>query len=113
MLIIGREIGQAVIIGGNVKVTAIQFASKLKLAIEAPDDIPIDRVKPDVVKKLRKNYKIIGDTIQIGDSIKVTILQTETKSLRFAIDAPKEVAIYREELLENKASFNQQPAQIS
>ncbi|MGJ7909838.1 carbon storage regulator [Neobacillus sp. LXY-1] len=110
MLIVGREIGQAVIIGDNIKVTALQLGSKLKLAIDAPEHIQISRVIPnqDTRDKLKKRARLIGDTLLIGEMIKVTILQTDSGLVRFAIDAPKEISVYREELLyERRLTENQ------
>ena len=103
MLIVGREIGQSVIIGEFVKVTVLQFGSKLRLAIDAPKHIRITRDKQtQVSNSYKKRVKKVGDTIQIGSSVKLTVLQTESGLLRFAIDAPKEISIFREELYENK-----------
>jgi carbon storage regulator CsrA len=100
MLIIGREIGQSVIIGDVIKVTILQIGSNLRLAIDAPMHIRISRVKqnPEDTLKLSNRARIIGDTLLIEDDIKVSMLQTESGLLRFAIDAPKEVGIFREEL---------------
>ncbi|WP_043930495.1 carbon storage regulator [Bacillus sp. EB01] len=98
MLIIGREIGQSVIIDGDVKVTAVQFASKLRLTVDAPENIQVTRSKPEPARIFKKKLKSISETVQIGDSIKVTILLTETGLLRLAIDAPREIRVYREEL---------------
>jgi sRNA-binding carbon storage regulator CsrA len=36
LLIVGREIGQSVIIGDVIKVTVLQIQSKLKVDIDAP-----------------------------------------------------------------------------
>jgi carbon storage regulator CsrA len=100
MLIVGREIGQSVIIDNSIKVTVQQTGSKFQLAIDAPEHIRISQVKQNGSKtdKLKKGARIIGATTLIGDYIKVTILQTESGLLRFAIDAPKEISIFREEL---------------
>jgi carbon storage regulator CsrA len=100
MLIVGREIGQSVIIDDSIKVTVLQTGSKLQLAIDAPNHIQISQVKQNGSKtdKLKKGARIVGATTLIGDYIKVTILQTESGLLRFAIDAPKEISIFREEL---------------
>jgi carbon storage regulator CsrA len=100
VLIVGREIGQSVIIGEAVKVTVLQLGSKLRLAIEAPRSFPITQVKQNEIgkSKLKKGARIIGATTQIGEYIKVTVIQTETGLLRFAIDAPREINIFREEL---------------
>jgi carbon storage regulator CsrA len=104
LLIVGREIGQSVIIGDVIKVTVLQIQSKLKVVIDAPKNIRISYEKQIIPRltQLKKRVRIIGETIAIGEDIKVTILQTESGLLRFAIDAPKEISIYREELMINK-----------
>ena len=40
-----------------------------------------------------------GEAIWIGDNIKVTILANDEGGVRLAVDAPKEITILREELL--------------
>lgn len=40
----------------------------------------------------------IGETITIGNDIKVTILGVEGSQIRVGIDAPKEVSVHREEI---------------
>jgi carbon storage regulator CsrA len=104
LLIVGREIGQSVIIGDAIKVTVHQIQSKLKVVIDAPKYIRISYEKQITprINQLKKRVRIIGETIAIGEDIKVTILQTESGLLRFAIDAPKEIRIYREELINNR-----------
>ena len=100
MLIVGREIGQSVIIDDIIKVTVIQVGSKLRLVIDAPINISITKVNENKknINYLKKGTKIIESSTQIGENIKITILQTESGLLRFAIDAPKEISIFREEL---------------
>ncbi|MGG1401148.1 carbon storage regulator [Bacillus salipaludis] len=105
MLIVGREIGQSVIIGENIKVTIQQLGPKLRLAVDAPKEIHISQINQMGSKgiKLKKGVRMLGDTVLIGDVIKVSLLQTETGLLRFAIDAPKEIGIFREELFKNRS----------
>jgi carbon storage regulator CsrA len=100
VLIVGREIGQSVIIDDVIKVTVLHVGSKLRLVIDAPKGVRISKAKDNEgsMDYLRKGTKIIESPTLIGDNIKVTILQTESGLLRFAIDAPNEVSIYREEL---------------
>jgi carbon storage regulator len=43
-------------------------------------------------------------TIQIGDEITITVLELSGEQVRFGIDAPKHVAVLREELLARIAS---------
>ncbi|MFJ7726529.1 carbon storage regulator [Neobacillus sp. NPDC097160] len=104
MLIVGREIGQSVIIGDVIKVTVLQMGSKLRLAIDAPKHLRVTQVKQNEgsLTKLNRGARIIHPTTIIGDFIKVTILQTNSGLLRFAIDAPKEITIFREELYKGK-----------
>jgi len=40
------------------------------------------------------------ETIQIGDSIRVTVLQVRGDRVRLGVDAPSNVPVHREEVLE-------------
>ncbi|MEH7440676.1 carbon storage regulator [Neobacillus drentensis] len=110
MLIVGREIGQSVIIDDVIKVTVLQIGSKLRLIIDAPNNMAISKVKQNQSSRkfLKNGTKIIESSTLIGEAIEVTILQTESGLLRFAIDAPREIRIFREELYKgNYFSRNQ------
>jgi sRNA-binding carbon storage regulator CsrA len=76
-LIVGREVGQSVIIDDVIKVTVFQMGSKLRLAIDEPRNFNLSQIKQDGSRraKLNKMARIVGDTTIIGDFIKVTILQ--------------------------------------
>ncbi len=43
----------------------------------------------------------IGDSILIGDSIKIQVVNIKGCQVRLGIDAPKETKIFRQEILEN------------
>ncbi|WP_190284870.1 carbon storage regulator [Bacillus sp. S3] len=104
MLIVGREVGQSVIIDDEIKVTVLQYGSKFKLSIEAPNHVQISSSKHNLNKlgKLKKTDRKIGETLQIGDHVKIAMIQTQSGLLRFAIDAPKEISIFREEIYEKR-----------
>lgn len=54
-----------------------------------------------------------GERVMIGDDVVIAILDVKGSNVRIGIDAPREVAVYREELLEamkaDKAAGVQQP----
>ena len=47
------------------------------------------------------------ETLRIGDNITITIIDIKGKQIRFGIDAPKEVAVVREELLKRNNDIPQ------
>lgn len=44
----------------------------------------------------------IGETLVIGDNIKITVNEIDRGKIRLAIDAPRDVKVLREELLRQK-----------
>lgn len=42
----------------------------------------------------------IGESLQIGDNIRVTVLSVRGNQIQLGIDAPPEVAVHREEIYE-------------
>lgn len=49
-----------------------------------------------------------GQKLMIGDDIEVIILETKGESVKIGIKAPKNVAVYREEIFEEIKKANQQ-----
>ena len=43
---------------------------------------------------------IIGETIIIDGGVKIIVMDIQNGQVRFGIDAPKEVKVYREEIVE-------------
>ena len=52
----------------------------------------------------------VGERIVIGDSITVTIVDIKGDNMRLAIDAPKDIKIYRGELFDAIVAENRQAA---
>ncbi len=46
----------------------------------------------------------IGETLKVADNTCITVTQINGNEVRFGIDAPREVQILREELLDRKPS---------
>ena len=47
-----------------------------------------------------------GETIVLGNSIRVTVVDASSGSVRLGFDAPSEVSIYREEIYSEIADVN-------
>ncbi|MBI5197920.1 MAG: carbon storage regulator CsrA [Nitrospirae bacterium] len=54
----------------------------------------------------------LGESINIGDQIKVTILEIHGNQVRIGIDAPKDTKIYREEVYDKILEENRLAARI-
>jgi carbon storage regulator len=52
----------------------------------------------------------IGETVMIGQDITVKIIEVKGNQVRLGIEAPKEVAVHREEIFERIKSESQSPA---
>ena len=50
----------------------------------------------------------LNETILIGDNIRVTLLGIDGDKIKLGVDAPRNVKVFREELLEATKSTNQQ-----
>jgi carbon storage regulator len=51
----------------------------------------------------------VGETLVIGDDVNVTVLGVRGNQVRLGVDAPKEVAVHREEIyqrIQNEADNN-------
>lgn len=47
-----------------------------------------------------------GESVRIGDDVRVTVVASSGGQVRIAIDAPNEVGIFREEIFERVATAN-------
>ncbi len=53
--------------------------------------------------------RVVGELISIGDNVSIRILSVDRNNVRFGIEAPKEVEVYRAEIYERRQA---QAAQI-
>ena len=54
--------------------------------------------------------RMVGETIVIDGGIKVTVMDVQGNQIRLGIDAPKEVKVYREEIIERIKAENKNAA---
>ena len=54
----------------------------------------------------------IGETITIGDRIKIVVVDIKGKQVRLGIEAPEETAIFREEIYQRIQEENRLAAQL-
>ncbi len=50
----------------------------------------------------------VGETLMIGDNVTVTVLGVKGNQIRIGINAPKEVAVHREEIYKRIKTEEQQ-----
>ena len=51
----------------------------------------------------------VGETLMIGDEVQVTVLGVKGNQVRLGVNAPKEVAVHREEIYERIQRENDEP----
>lgn len=54
-----------------------------------------------------------GESLILGDNIKITVVESNSDGVRLAIDAPKEVSVLREELAEAMKANQEAVAHIN
>ena len=52
----------------------------------------------------------LGETIRIGDNISIHVLEIQRGQVRFAIDAPREIPVHRQEVYEQVQEENKKAA---
>ena len=54
----------------------------------------------------------VGETLNIGDNLQVTVLGVRGSQVRIGVNAPKDVAVHREEIFERIQDADEQGAEI-
>ena len=55
----------------------------------------------------------VGETITIGDDVRITVLEVRSDGVRIGIDAPRSIAVHRAEVLQPLERSNQDAASPS
>ncbi len=55
----------------------------------------------------------VGESIRIGDEISVRVLDIQRGQVRFAIDAPRQIPVHREEIYEQVQQENKEAAKTA
>jgi len=51
----------------------------------------------------------VGETIVVGDDVRITVVAVQGKKVRLAISAPPDIAVDRQEVRERQAELHVQP----
>jgi len=51
----------------------------------------------------------VGETLMVGDEVTVTVLGVKGNQVRIGVDAPKEVAVHREEIYQRIQKEKEEP----
>lgn len=55
----------------------------------------------------------VGETLMIGDNVTVTVLGVKGNQVRIGVNAPKEVAVHREEIYERIQREQEQNSKVA
>ena len=71
MLVLGREVGESIVIDDNIEITVTSIEGDLiKLGISAPKEIPIHR-KEIYLEIQEENKNAVSNVIDISDFLKM------------------------------------------
>ena len=120
MLILNRRVTETLMVGDNVTVTVMGIkGNQVRLAVKAPKSTAIHREEVSArIQKERENSPIValistdeekttgmliltrrvGETLLIGDDVTLTPWGIKGGQVRIGIEAPKDVAVHREEI---------------
>ena len=118
MLVLSRKWGEKIYIGENIILTVMEIDhAKIRLGIAAPRSVRIYRqeILPTTSASSspsqentsntteRLNTLVLsrkpGEKIYIGEHVIVTVVNIDRKKTRLGIEAPREVLIFRQEVL--------------
>ncbi len=54
----------------------------------------------------------VGESLMIGDEVKITVLGIKGNQVRIGIDAPKEIAVHREEIYQRILDERNNPDRV-
>ena len=54
----------------------------------------------------------IGETLRVGDDVKIVVLEVKGNQVRIGVDAPKNVSVHREEIYNKIKAEKTKPANM-
>lgn len=94
MLILTRTINEAIIIGGDIRVSVASVRSEeASFTVESSD-----------TNQPHSRDRLIGQTLPIAAAINLVVLGIRGRQVRLGVEAPKDVTVDREEVHMRKVS---------
>lgn len=67
MLVTTRQAGQAIVIGGKIRVVILKGGKHVRVGVEAPEDVPI--LREEVLDKIRQQQKPTADELRAAAGV--------------------------------------------
>ena len=118
MLVLTRKIGQKIIIGDDIEIVLTAVGSGLAhIAVHAPADVPVRRQEETELRVRNREdepqiiARRVSERILLGSNMEIMLVSIIGDAVRLGIDAPRDIKIMRQEVLDEVRAQNLRAAQ--
>ncbi|MDR2737130.1 MAG: carbon storage regulator [Gracilibacteraceae bacterium] len=115
MLVLTRKIGQKIIIGDDIEVMLAAVGGGMAhISVYAPADIPVVRQDEAAADRVLERHadvpmvitRKVSEQILVGSNIQIMLVSIIGDTVRLGIEAPRDIKIMRQEVLEEVRDQN-------